>query len=87
MCNPFPYEIFIDVLNLETEGVEVIKYPTSSRLEPSGKSELLLLQIKPVQVGKLSIKGLQVRIFNTVYTHAVNELGLSKEYFEVDGQK
>ena len=80
LTNPLPLETRIDSLNLETKGIEVVNYSKDIILAPFSKNYECKFKIRPLTTGTMSIRGVNIRIGNLVYTNTIDTRGIGNIY-------
>ena len=80
LTNPLPLYVKLDSLSLETENVEVANYSNEITLVPFMKNYECKFKIRPIQHGKMCIKGVKIRIGNLIYLNRIDSRGVGILY-------
>lgn len=80
LTNPLPLYVKLDSLSLETENVEVANYSNEITLVPFMKNYECKFKIRPIEHGKMCIKGVKIRIGNLIYLNRIDSRGVGILY-------
>jgi len=75
--NVFEFEIFVDMIQLVTEGVRTMTYPTSIIMKKTKKLQELTLKFKPLEKGTINILGVVSKLSNFMHFHPINPKGIA----------
>lgn len=80
ITNPLSLYVKIDSISLETEGVDVSNYSKDLNLSPYAKNVECKFKARPLKSGKMTIKGVKMRIGNLIYVNSVDNRGIGSIY-------
>lgn len=84
LSNPLDFEIQIDKLIIQTDGVEASTCSKSFILPANVKNYKVLIKVKPLKSGTMIIKSITIVINYLVYSNSVDSYGISEIYKEIN---